>query len=100
MKFVKYDITFETEREVFVSYVAPPHVDYIVKFNQVVFIEEATVQELYFEQNERILIYMIKRGNFLNDILNSVLNNEKVIILRDSINLFECDSDTVISIKS
>ena len=33
MRFVKYDITFETEREVFIAYGLPPHVDYLVKFN-------------------------------------------------------------------
>ena len=32
MRFVKYDITFETEREVFVTYGLLPHVDYLVKF--------------------------------------------------------------------
>ena len=32
MRFVKYDITFETEREVFIAYGFPPHVDYLVKF--------------------------------------------------------------------
>lgn len=30
MKFVKYDITFEIEREVFIAYGFPPHVDYEV----------------------------------------------------------------------
>lgn len=88
MKFVKYDIIFETEREVFISNGIPPHADYMVKFNHIMFMEEANVQELFFEQNERVLIYMIKRGDFLNNILNNILNNEKVIILRSDINLF------------
>ena len=40
MRFVKYDITFETEREIFVTYGLPPHVDYLVKFNHIIFIED------------------------------------------------------------
>ena len=32
MRFVKYDITFEAEREIFVTYGLPPYVDYLVKF--------------------------------------------------------------------
>lgn len=99
MRFVKYDITFETEREVFVTYGLPPHVDYLVKFNHIIFIEDEQVQELTFEFGYSILIYMIERGNILSDILNNITKNEKVTILRDDIQQFNCDSPHVHLIK-
>lgn len=99
MKFVKYDITFETEREVFIAYGLPPHVDYLIKFNHIIFIEDKQVQELTFEFGYKILIYMIERGNLLSDILNNILKNEKVTILRDDIQQFNCDSPHVHLIK-
>lgn len=99
MRFVKYDITFETEREVFIAYgFHPPHVDYLVKFNHIIFIEDEQVQELTFEFGY-ILIYMIERGNILSDILNNIIKNEKVTILRDDIQQFNCDSPHVHLIK-
>ena len=100
MKFVKYDITFETEREVFIAYGFPPHVDYLAKFNHIIFIEDEQVQELTFEFEYKILIYMIGRGNFLSDILNNIIKNEKIIIPRDNINLFDCNSDAVYCVES
>ena len=100
MRFVKYDITFETEREIFVTYGLPPHVDYLVKFNHIIFIEDEQVQELTFEFEYKILIYMIGRGNLLSDILNNIIKNEKVTILRDDIYQFNCDSPHVHLIKS
>ena len=99
MKIVKYDITFETEREIFVTYGLPPHVDYLVKFNHITFIEDECVQELTFEFGYKILIYMIERGNILSDILNNIIKNEKVTILRDDIQQFNCDSPHVHLIK-
>ena len=99
MRFVKYDITFETEREIFVTYGLPPHVDYLVKFNHIIFIEDERVQELTFEFGYKILIYMIERGNILSDILNNIIKNEKVTILRDDIQQFNCDSPHVHLIK-
>lgn len=100
MKFVKYDITFETEREVFIAYYGfPPHVDYLVKFNHIIFIEDEQVQKLTFEFGNKILIYMIERGNSLSDILNNIIKNEKVAILRDDIQRFNCDSPHVHLIK-
>lgn len=99
MKFVKYDITFETEREVFVTYGLPPHVDYLVKFNHITFLEDERVQELSFERETKILIYMIKCGNFLSCILDSILKNEKVIILRNNIKFFSSD-DVIDLLKS
>ncbi len=95
MKFVKYDITFETEKEVFIAYGWPPHVDYLVKFNHIIFIEDEQVQELSFEFGDKVLIHMIERGSFLNDILNNILKNEKVTILRGNIYQFNCDSPHV-----
>ena len=95
MKFVKYDITFETEKEVFVAYGWPPHVDYLVKFNHIIFIEDEQVQELSFEFGDKVLIHMIERDNFLSDILNNILKNEKVTILRGNIYQFNCDSPHV-----
>lgn len=92
MKFVKYDITFETEKEVFIAYGWPPHVDYLVKFNHIIFIEDEQVQELSFEFGDKVLIHMIERGNLLSDILNNILKNEKVTILRGNIYQFNCDS--------
>lgn len=100
MKFVKYDITFETEREVFISYGKTQNSSFLVKFNHVTFIEDTCVQELDFKHGEETLIYMIKRGSFLNDILNSVLKNEKVIILRKNIHFFNCNSDAVYFVES
>ena len=100
MRFVKYDITFETEREIFVTYGLPPHVDYLVKFNHITFIEDTGIQELNFEYGERVLINMIIRGTFLSAILNNVLKNEKIIIPRDNINLFDCNSDAVYCVES
>lgn len=100
MKFVKYDITFETEREVFVTYGFPPHVDYLIKFNHITFLEDGRVQELSFEHETKVLIYMIKRGFFLSDILDSILKNEKVIILRKNIHFFDCNSDAVYLVES
>ena len=99
MRFVKYDITFETEREIFVTYGLPPHVDYLVKFNHIIFIEDEQVQELTFEFGYNILIYMIERSNILSDILNNIIKNEKVTILRDDIQQFNCDSPHVHLIK-
>ena len=99
MRFVKYDITFETEREIFVTYGFPPHVDYLVKFNHIIFIEDEQVQELTFEFGYQILIYMIERGNILSDILNNIIKNEKVTILRDDIQQFNCDSPHIHLIK-
>ena len=99
MRFVKYDITFETEREIFVTYGLPPHVDYLVKFDHIIFIEDEQVQELTFEFGYKILIYMIERGNILSDILNNIIKNEKVTILRDDIQQFNCDSHHVHLIK-
>lgn len=99
MRFVKYDITFETEREIFVTYGLPPHVDYLVKFNHIIFTEDEQVQELTFEFGYKILIYMIERGNLLSDILNNIIKNEKVTILRDNIYQFNCDSPHVHLIK-
>ena len=99
MKFVKYDITFETEREVFIAYGFPPHVDYLVKFNHIIFIEDEQVQELTFEFGYKILIYMIERGNILSDILNNIIKNKKATILRDDIQQFNCDSPHVHLIK-
>lgn len=99
MKFVKYDITFETEREVFVTYGAPPHVDCLVKFNHITFLEDECVQELSFERETEVLIYMIKRGNFLSGILDSILKNEKVIILRNNIKFFS-SNDVINLLKS
>ena len=99
MKFVKYDITFETERDIFVTYGLPPHVDYLVKFNHIIFIEDEQVQELTFKFGYRILIHMIERGNILSDILNNIIKNEKVTILRDDIQQFNCDSPHVHLIK-
>ena len=99
MRFVKYDITFETEREIFVTYGLPPHVDYLVKFNHIIFIEDEQVQELTFEFGYKILIYMIERGNILSDILNNIIKNKKVTILRDDIQQFNCDSPHVHLIK-
>lgn len=95
MKFVKYDITFETEKEVFIAYGWPLHVDYLVKFNHIIFIEDEQVQELSFEFGDKVLIHMIKRGSFLSDILNNILKNEKVTILRGNIYQFNCDSPHV-----
>lgn len=95
MKFVKYDITFETEKEVFIAYGWPPHVDYLVKFNHIIFIEDEQVQELSFEFGDKVLIHMIKRGNFLSDILNNILKNEKATILRGDIYHFNCNSTHV-----
>ena len=100
MKIVKYDITFETEREVFIAYGLPPHVDYLVKFNHIIFIEGGNTQELTFKFGYRTLIYMIERGNILSDILNNIIKNEKVTILRDDIYQFNCDSPHVHLIKS
>ena len=100
MKFVKYDITFETEREVFVTYGLPPHVDFLVKFNHITFIEDECVQELGFEHETKVLIHMIKRGNFLSDILDSILKKEKIIILRKDIHFFDCNSDAVYCVES
>ena len=100
MRFVKYDITFETEREVFVTYGLPPHVDYLVRFNHIIFIEDEQVQELSFEFGDKLLIHMIERGNLLSDILNNILKNEKVIIPRDDIQQFNCDSRYVQLTKS
>ena len=100
MKFVKYDITFETEREVFISYGKTQNSSFLVKFNHVIFIEDTCVQELGFQHGEETLIYMIERGSFLNDILNSVLKNEKVIILRKNIHFFNCNSDAVYFVES
>ena len=97
---MKYDITFETEKEVFVSYGKPPHIDYVVKFNHITFIEDTGIQELNFEYGERVLINMIIRGTFLSAILNNVLKNEKIIIPRDNINLFDCNSDAVYCVES
>ena len=99
MKIVKYDITFETEREIFVTYGLPPHVDYLVKFNHIIFIEDGNIQKLTFKFGYRFLIYMMERGNLLSDILNNILKNEKVIILRDDIYQFNCDSPHVHLIK-
>ena len=99
MRFVKYDITFETEREVFITYGLPPHVDYLVKFNHIIFIEDEQVLELTFEFGGKLLIYMIERGNLLSDILNNIIKNEKVTILRDDIQQFNCDSPHVHLIK-
>ena len=96
---MKYDITFETEKEVFVSYGKPPHIDYMIKFNHITFIEDTGIQELNFEYGERVLINMIIRGTFLSDILNNILKNEKVTILRDDIYQFNCDSPHVHLIK-
>lgn len=100
MGIVKYDITFETKREIFVTYGLPPHVDYLVKFNHIIFIDDGNIQELTFEFGYKILIYMIERGNLLSDILNNILKNEKVIILRGDIYQFNCDSPHVHFIKS
>lgn len=99
MRIMKYDITLETEREIFVTYGLPPHVDYLVKFNHIIFIEGGNMQELSFEFGCKILIYMIERGNLLSDILNNILKNEKVTILRDDIYRFSCDSPHVHLIK-
>ena len=99
MRFVKYDITFETEREIFVTYGLPPHVDYLVKFNHIIFIEDEQVQELTFEFGYKILIHMIERGNFLSDILDSILKNEKIIIFRKDIHFFDCNSDAVYCVE-
>ena len=99
MRFVKYDITFETEREIFVTYGFHPNADYLVKFNHIIFIEDEQVQELTFEFEYKILIYMIERGNILSDILNNIIKNEKVTILRDDIQQFNCDSPNVHLIK-
>ena len=99
MRFVKYDITFETEREVFVTY-GLPRVDFLVKFNHITFIEDECVQELGFEHETKVLIHMIKRGNFLSDILDSILKNEKIIILRKDIHFFDCNSDAVYCVES
>ena len=95
MKFVKYDITFETEKEVFIACGWPPHVDYLVKFNHIIFIEDEQVQELSFKFGGKILIHMIECGNLLSDILNNILKNEKVTILRGNIYQFNCDSPNV-----
>lgn len=95
MKFVKYDITFETEREVFIAYGFPPHVDYLVKFNHIIFIEDEQVQELSFEFRDKLLIHMIERGNLLSYILNNILKNEKTTILRGNIYHFNCNSTHV-----
>lgn len=100
MRFVKYDITFETEREIFVTYGLPPHVDYLVKFNHIIFIEDEQVQELSFEFGGKLLIYMIERGNLLSDILNNIIKNEKVTILRKDIHFFDCNSDAVYCVES
>lgn len=100
MKFVKYDITFETEREVFIAYGFPPHVDYLVKFNHIIFIEDEQVQELSFKFGDKVLIHMIERGNLLSDILNNILKNEKATILRGNIYQFNCNSPHVHLIKS
>ena len=97
---VKYDITFETEREIFVTYRLPPHVDYLVKFNHIIFIEDGSIQKLTFEFGYKILIHMIERDNLLSDILNNIIKNEKVTILRDDIHQFNCDSPHVHLIKS
>ena len=99
MRFVKYDITFETEREIFVTYGLSPHANYLVKFNHIIFIEDEQVQELTFEFGYKILIYTIERGNILSDILNNIIKNEKVTILRDDIQQFNCDSPHVHLIK-
>lgn len=99
MKFVKYDITFETEREVFIAYGFPPHVDYLVKFNHIIFIEDEQVQQLSFEFGGKLLIHMIERGNLLSDILNNILKNEKATILRGNIYWFNCNSPHVYLIK-
>ena len=96
---MRYDITLGAEKEVFVSYGKPPHIDYVVKFNHITFIEDEQVQELTFEFGYQILIYMIERGNILNDILNNIIKNEKVTILRDDIQQFNCDSPHVHLIK-
>ena len=71
----------------------------IVKFNHIIFIEDEQVQELTFEFGYKILIYMIERGNILSDILNNIIKNEKVTILRDDIQQFNCDSPHVHLIK-
>lgn len=99
MKFVKYDITFETEREVFIACGFPPHVNYLVKFNHIIFIEDEQVQELSFEFGGKLLTHMIERGNLLSDILNNILKNEKVTIFRGDIYQFNCDSPHVHLIK-
>ena len=99
MRFVKHDITFETEREIFVTYGFHPNADYLVKFNHIIFIEDEQVQELTFEFEYKILIYMIERGNILSDILNNIIKNEKVTILRDDIQQFNCDSPHIHLVK-
>ena len=99
MRFVKYDITFETEREIFVTYGFHPNADYLVKFNHIIFIEDEQVQELTFEFEYKILIYMIERGNILSDILNNIIKNQKVTILRDDIYQFNCDSPHIHLVK-
>ena len=99
MRFVKYDITFETEREIFVTYGFHPNADYLVKFNNIIFIEDEQVQELTFEFGYKILIYMIERGNILSDILNNIIKNEKITILRDDIYQFNCDSPHIHLVK-
>ena len=100
MKIVKYDITFETEREVFIACGFPPHVDYLVKFNHIIFIEGGNIQELTFKFGYRTLIYMIECGNLSGDILNNIIKNKKAIILRDDIQQFNCDSPHVHLVKS
>ena len=99
MRFVKYDITFETEREIFVTYGFHPNADYLVKFNHIIFIEDEQVQELTFEFGYKILIYIIERGNILSDILNNIIKNEKVTILRDDIYQFNYDSPHIHLVK-
>ena len=42
---------------------------------------------------------MIESGNILSDILNNIIKNEKVTILRDDIQQFNCDSPHVHLIK-
>lgn len=99
MKSVKYDITFETKREVFISYEKTQDGIFLAKFNHVIFIEGTCIQELDFKHGEETLIYMIERGNILSDILNNIIKNEKVTILRDDIQQFNCDSPHVHLIK-
>ena len=100
MRFVKYDITFETEREIFVTYGFHPNADYLVKFNHIIFTEGENIQELAFGFGYKILIYMIERGNILSDILDSILKDEKIIILRKDIHFFDCNSDAVYCVES
>ena len=43
---------------------------------------------------------MIERGNILSDILDSILKDEKIIILRKDIHFFDCNSDAVYCVES